>query len=48
MYMDRPRVGHMSTKWREKTEKFLDMAFELDSRPNGTLCPYIKCCNVVR
>jgi hypothetical protein len=33
-------------EWKEKTGKFVERAFRIDTRPNGTWCPCSKCRNV--
>jgi hypothetical protein len=35
----------MTDEWKQKTEQFVDIAFEKDQRPKGTWCPCSKCRN---
>jgi hypothetical protein len=46
MYKGRPSQWELTGKWKEKARQFVEMAFRIDSRPNGTWCPCSKCQNI--
>jgi hypothetical protein len=48
MYEGRTSQWDFTDEWREKTEKFVDNAFAIPTRPAKVLCPCRKCHNIKR
>jgi hypothetical protein len=48
MYKRRPSQWDSTDEWKEKTGEFVDRAFRIDPRPNGTWCPCSKYQNIRR